>query len=124
MIRIEPEFYDDRPEQGVKGWTVTLDLPEITGTKRQRSWANAIREGSLRAAIELAMRQGGASSIWTRHWWDDALKDELRRAVEALNTSLGPMLRETTASPDWINALGLDRDVNDPGVIFRLLGGF
>lgn len=125
MISIEPEFVDDRPEQGVKGWAIAFDLPELTGSRRQVNWAIAIRENSLRAFVELAMRQGGPGSIWTRHWWDDDLKDELRRAVEELNNRLAPMLRETTASPDWINALGLDRDQKDPGVIIRLLiGGF
>lgn len=121
-VRIEPVFLQpDNPAQGIDRWAISFEgLPEFNhGSDKQVRWANAIREKSMRAFIEHALKDDDYAVI-KRHWYDADARVAQAAAEEAFTAYFTPIIAYADLIQDWIDALGMDRIQEDPTIIVEL----
>lgn len=124
MLTAEPVFLNEDPAQGMVGWRFgATDLPELRGTDKQVAWATDIRRISIEHFMEFLWREGGASALYSRHWWDDDLERDVERALAEVNRHVWPAISAATSAPVWINALEWGNRKDDPGIVIRIMRG-
>lgn len=89
-------------------------------SEAQIAWGDNVRASCLRAFIEQALRQGGPSALWGRHWWTQELADQISEIEQLLTHELGPMLEKRTLAAEWLNAAPRAK-MDNPDVIVRML---
>lgn len=121
-VHLTPSFINDEPAQGIREWAVTVSgIPPLRqATNRQRRWVDRIREKAVPAYIR-ALLSIGENPLLKRHWWTPDTQDEAARAEAAMAEFLLPVLLWADRPRDWVYALPIDREWEDPTIVGSLI---